>query len=65
MVNGKSVEFGLRLPNGLVLTIDSKWPATHLIEQFIAADKPEEKKRLKAEIEHAITMPFRVAYVPD
>ena len=80
MINGKPVEFGLRLPNGLVLTIDSKWPATHLIEQFIAADKSEEKKRLKAEIERAvllkareirkyidpaITMPFGVACVPD
>jgi DNA recombination protein RmuC len=80
MVNGAAVEFGVKLPNGLVLPIDSKWPATHLIEQFIAADKPEERKRLKAEIEHAvllkakeikkyldpsITMPYGVACVPD
>jgi len=26
-MNGKTVEFGLRLPNNLVLPIDSKWPA--------------------------------------
>jgi DNA recombination protein RmuC len=53
-VNGLTVEFGVRLPNGLVLPIDSKWPATHLITQFIAADNPEERKRLKAEIERAV-----------
>ncbi|HUW96323.1 MAG TPA: DNA recombination protein RmuC, partial [Anaerolineae bacterium] len=33
-VGDKAVEFGLRLPNNLILPIDSKWPATHLLEQF-------------------------------
>jgi len=79
-VNGKTVEFGLRLPNNLVLPIDSKWPATHLLEQFAAASDPEEQKRLKGEIEKSIlqkakevgkyidpglTMPFGIAVVPD
>jgi len=79
-VNGKTVEFGLRLPNNLVLPIDSKWPATHLLEQFAAAHDPEEQKRLKGEIEKSIlqkakevgkyvdpdlTMPFGIAAVPD
>ena len=79
-VNGKTVEFGLRLPNNLVLPIDSKWPATHLLEQFAAAHDPEEQKRLKGEIEKSIlqkakevgkyidpdlTMPFGIAVVPD
>src|SRR5271157_280198 len=79
-VNGKTVEFGLRLPNNLVLPIDSKWPATHLLEQFAAAHDPEEQKRLKGEIERSIlqkakevgkyidpnlTMPFGIAVVPD
>ena len=79
-VNGKTVEFGLRLPNNLVLPIDSKWPATHLLEQFAAAHDPEEQKRLKGEIEKSIlqkakevgkyidpdlTMPFGIAVVPN
>jgi len=79
-VNGKTVEFGLRLPNNLVLPIDSKWPATHLLEQFTAAHDPEEQKRLKGVIERSIlqkakevgkyidpnlTMPFGIAVVPD
>jgi DNA recombination protein RmuC len=79
-VKGKQVEFAFRLPNGLVVPIDSKWPATNLIEQFVAAEDPEAQKRLKADIEHAIrlkvkevskyvdpsvTMPFGIAVVPD
>jgi DNA recombination protein RmuC len=79
-VNGAVVEFGVKMPNGLVLPIDSKWPATNLITQFIAAEKPEERKRLKAEIERtvllkakeikkyidpAITMPYAVGCLPD
>lgn len=31
-VAGKAVEFGLRLPNNLILPIDSKWAATSLLE---------------------------------
>lgn len=79
-VGDKAVEFGLRLPNNLVLPIDSKWPATGLLEQFADAEDPSEQQRLKAEIERAvlarakearkyidpsITVNFSVAAVPD
>ncbi|MCC6381373.1 MAG: DNA recombination protein RmuC [Dehalococcoidia bacterium] len=73
-------EFALRLPNGLVLPIDSKWPATGLLEQLLAAEAPAERQRLKAQLETAVvtkvreakkyvdpdlTLPFAVAVVPD
>jgi DNA recombination protein RmuC len=79
-IKGKPVEFAMRLPNGLIVPVDSKWPATHLIEQFFAAEDPEAQRRLKGEIERAIlqkakevskyvdpnvTMPFAIAVVPD
>lgn len=79
-VGGKPVEFGLRLPNNLILPIDSKWAATNLLEQFIAASDIGEQQRLKSEIEAAViqkakevkkyidpslTVPFGVAVVPD
>lgn len=79
-VENKTVEFGLRLPNGLILPIDSKWAATHLLEQLMAADDPDDQQRLKALIEKAVlnkakevrkyidpdlTVDFGVAAVPD
>jgi DNA recombination protein RmuC len=79
-VNGKTVEFGLRFPNNLVLPIDSKWTATDLLEQFMNSDDPDEQQKLKTEIERAviqkakevrkyidpsITTTFGVAVVPD
>ncbi len=79
-VGNKTVEFGLRLPNNLVLPIDSKWTATHLLEQFLASDDAQEQARLKARIEKAvydkakevrkyidpsITVNFGIAAVPD
>ncbi len=79
-VGGKPVEFGLRLPNNLILPIDSKWAATDLLEQFVATSNPDEQQRLKREIEKAVihkakevkkyidpsvTMTFGVAVVPD
>ena len=79
-VGAKTVEFGLRLPNGLILPIDSKWPATGLLEKFVACDDPDKQKELKSEIEAAVlkkakevrkyidpnmTMNFGVAAVPD
>lgn len=78
-MNGKTVEFGLRLPGGLILPIDSKWPATHLLEQYAAA-KPEERDQLKQQIgktvrekarevekylDPSLTTPFGIAVVPD
>lgn len=79
-VGGKSVEFALRLPNNLVLPVDSKWAATGLLEQFVATTDIAEQQRLKVAIEGAViqkakevkkyidpsvTMPFGVAVVPD
>ena len=79
-VGDKAVEFGLRLPNNLVLPIDSKWAATNLLEQFAASDEPNERQRLKNQIEVAVldrakevrkyldpnlTVNFGVAAVPD
>lgn len=80
VVGNRVVEFGLRLPNGLVLPIDSKWPATDLIERFAASDDMDEQRRLKAQIEAAVlqraselrkyldpnlTVNFAIAAVPD
>ena len=79
-IANKTVEFGLRLPNNLVLPIDSKWPATHLLEQWVACDNPAERLALKAQIEAAVlakardvrkyidpdmTVNFAIAAVPD
>ena len=79
-VGAKTVEFGLRLPNDLILPIDSKWPATGLLEEFVACDDPDKQQKLKAEIEAIVlakakevrkyidpnvTMNFGVAAVPD
>lgn len=79
-VNGRVVEFGLRLPSNLILPIDSKWPATNLVEQIAIAENAEDRDRLKREIEKAITQkakevskyvepgvttPFAIAVIPD
>jgi DNA recombination protein RmuC len=79
-VGNRVVEFALRLPNGLALPIDSKWPAGPLLDQFIATEEPQERQRLRAQIEATvlerarevrkyldpdITMSFGVAVVPD
>ena len=53
-VGAKAMEFGLRLPNNLILPIDSKWPATHLIEQFLECDDLVKQQSLKGEIEAAV-----------
>lgn len=79
-VGGKSVEFALRLPNNLIMPIDSKWAATHLLEQFINADDIQEQQKLKKAIEEAVfqkakevrkyidpsvTVNFGIAVIPD
>ena len=79
-IGNKTVEFGLRLPNQLILPIDSKWAATPLLDQFIASSDPSERLSLKAKIEDAVlvkakevkkylepslTMSFGIAAVPD
>jgi DNA recombination protein RmuC len=79
-VGNKVVEFGLRLPNNLILPIDSKWPATNLLEQFADCEDPGEQQRLKGQIESTVlgkakevrkyidpsqTVTFGVVAVPD
>lgn len=79
-IGGKSVEFALRLPNNLIMPIDSKWAATNLLEQFVNSDDVQEQQRLKKDIENAVlakakevrkyldpsvTVNFGVAVVPD
>lgn len=79
-VGDKHVEFGLRLPNNLVVPIDSKWPATSMLEQFLRCEDLQEQRRLKGEIQRAVlnkakdvrkyldpslTMPFGIAAIPD
>lgn len=79
-VGNRTVEFGLRLPNNLVLPIDSKWAATHLLERFLACTDPAEQQEYKLQIERAvlsrarevrryiepsITVGFAIAAVPD
>lgn len=79
-VGDKVVEFGLRLPNNLVLPIDSKWSATGLVERLAACEDPDEQRRLKSQIEAvvrgrakevgkyldpSVTVGFGVAAVPD
>ncbi|NIM05091.1 MAG: DNA recombination protein RmuC [Armatimonadetes bacterium] len=79
-VGDKVVEFGLRLPNNLVLPIDSKWAATNLLEQFVNCEDADMQQTLKKEIERAVvdkakevrkyidpnlTVNWGVAAVPD
>ena len=79
-IDNKPVEFALRLPNGLLVPIDSKWAATSLVEQYSNCEDPDEQKRLRLRIEEAvlrkakevkkyidpkITATFGIAAVPD
>jgi DNA recombination protein RmuC len=79
-VGNKTVEFGLRLPNNRILPIDSKWAATHLLEQFISCQDVNEQLLIKGKIEKTIidkakevqkyidtnlTVNFGVAVIPD
>jgi DNA recombination protein RmuC len=80
VVGNKPVEFALRLPNNRILPIDSKWPATDLIERFHACDDPVERQRLQDQIRITViakarevrkyldpnlTLSFGIAVVPD
>jgi DNA recombination protein RmuC len=79
-VNGKVVEFGLRLPNGRRLPIDSKWTAVPELEAMEAEDDPVRRdacarrvekavaaraKEVGQYLDPAITAPVAVAAVPD
>ncbi|MEX0989286.1 MAG: DNA recombination protein RmuC [Actinomycetota bacterium] len=79
-VNGKIVEFGLLLPDGRRLPIDSKWSALAELEALEAATDPAQREALAREVEKvvvararevaqyldpALTAPLAVAAVPD
>jgi len=80
-VGGKVVEFGLQLPGGKLLPIDSKWTSSAALEelaqpelvssrraQVTATIEKEVEKRVKEVsqyIDPATTAPFALAAVPD
>jgi len=79
-VGGRVVEFGLVLPDGKRLPIDSKWSADRELQALADADDPSEKERLSKAVERAVaerarevsgyrdpavTAPVGVAAVPD
>lgn len=80
-VKGRVVEFGLRLPGGKLLPIDSKWTSGSALEQIGLPDlDPGRRAQLTSQIEKdvekrarevsqyidpATTAPFALAVVPD
>lgn len=79
-VNGRVVEFGLLLPDGRALPVDSKWPAGRELEALAQATDPGERDRLGRAVERLVverarevagyldparTAPVAVAAVPD
>ncbi len=79
-VNGKVVEFGLLLPDGRRLPIDSKWTAVAELEALEAADDAVQRDAFARAVEKAvvhrarevaqyldpaITAPVAIAAVPD
>ena len=78
-VNGKVVEFGLLLPDGRRLPVDSKWTAVAELEALEAADGAECEARARdvekavaararevaQYLDPALTAPVAVAAVPD
>jgi len=79
-VNGKVVEFGLVLPDGRRLPIDSKWTALAELEALEAADDPVRRDACARAVERAVvartkevaqyldpsvTAPIAIAAVPD
>jgi DNA anti-recombination protein RmuC len=80
-VNGRVVEFGLRLPGGKLLAVDSKWTSSAALEELAQPDLPTPRRvQLAAAVEKeverrvrevaqyidpATTAPFALAAVPD
>ncbi len=79
-VNGRVVEFGLMLPDGRRLPVDSKWSALAELEALEASSDPAERESLAREVERQValrarevaqyldpsmTAPVAVAAIPD
>src|SRR5207302_4793252 len=79
-VGGKVVEYGLLLPDGRRLPVDSKWSAMRELEALESAEEPAEREALSREIERivagrarevaayldpSVTAPVAVAAIPD
>lgn len=80
-VKGRVVEFGLRLPGGKLLPIDSKWTSGSALEELALPDlEPGRRAQLAGQVEReverrtrevsqyidpATTAPFALAAVPD
>ncbi len=59
VINNKPVEFALRLPQGRVLPIDSKWPALAALEQLQESDDPALRKALADQIQAEVRKKVR------
>ncbi len=58
-VGGKVVEFGMILPDGRRLPIDSKWTALAELEALEAADDPARRDACARDVERAVTVRAR------
>ena len=58
-VGGKVVEFGLLLPDGRRLPIDSKWTALAELEALEAAEDPAEREACARDVERAVALRAR------
>ena len=54
-VGSKIVEFGIRLPNKLVLPIDSKWAGTAVFEEFLITQNAKERLAKKAQLQSTVS----------
>jgi DNA recombination protein RmuC len=79
-IKGSVVEFAFKLPNNLLLPIDSKFPAIDLVERLSSVEDGEEQRSLRRDLERKVeekmrevtkyldpnkTLTFAVAVVPD
>jgi DNA recombination protein RmuC len=79
-IRGKQAEFGLKLPNGKVIPIDSKWTSSALLDELANEKNLELRQRLILQIEREtlnranevtqyidpnLTVPFAIMAVPD
>ncbi|MGH2767857.1 MAG: DNA recombination protein RmuC [Candidatus Methylomirabilales bacterium] len=79
-VGGRVCEFALRLPDGKLLPVDSKWSSADLVAELEASTDPARRDELRRRVEKAVcgrvrevasyidpslTAPVAVAAVPD